>query len=180
MYHNITHDDMKNGTGLRVVLWVSGCLHQCEKCHNPGTWNCNSGIPYTEWDEAELFQWLSKPWTEGVTFSGGDPLHPSNREEIKRIARKVRKFYPEKNIWLYTGYVLKKGGKEFYFEDKQGNTFLLDWLDSIDVLVDGPFEYETRLEDISQKRTVHWCGSSNQRVINIPASLQEGKVVSYD
>lgn len=149
MYHNIIHDDLKNGTGLRVVLWVSGCLHRCEKCHNPITWNCNGGISYTEWDEAELFQWLSKPWTEGVTFSGGDPLHPSNRKEIKRIARKVRDLYPTKNIWLYTGYSLRDDEAGFYFEDKEHNRFNLDWLDCIDVLVDGHFVFKKREEDLS-------------------------------
>lgn len=179
-YHNITHDDMLNGTGLRVVLWVAGCSHQCKNCHNPITWNPDGGIPYTEWDDAELFEWLSKPWTEGITFSGGDPLFPSNREEIGKIARKVRKLYPNKNIWLYTGYSLKEDKDGFVFVDKNNDSFSLDWLDCIDVLVDGPFLCNQREEDIQEKRKVLWRGSSNQRVINIPASLQEGKVVEYE
>ena len=171
---------MLNGTGLRVVLWVSGCEHNCPNGQTPITWNPENGIPYTEWDEAEVFTWLSKSWTEGITFSGGDPLHPSNRREIRRIARKVRELYPEKNIWLYTGYELKETENGFVFIDKNTNQFSIDWLDCIDVIVDGPFEHETRENDIQNKRKVLWRGSSNQRVINIPETLREGKVVTYE
>ena len=68
-YHNITHDDMKNGDGLRVVLWVAGCEHHCKECQNPITWDPDGGIPFTTWDEAEFWDWLSKPWTKGATFA---------------------------------------------------------------------------------------------------------------
>ena len=76
-YHNITKDDMKNGDGLRVVLWVAGCPHACPGCHNPITWDIEGGIPFDEEAEAELFSALSKPYISGITFSGGDPLHPA-------------------------------------------------------------------------------------------------------
>ena len=74
-YHDITKDDMKNGSGLRVVLWVAGCEHHCPGCHNPVTWDINDGLEFDAAAEAELFDALAKPYISGVTFSGGDPLH---------------------------------------------------------------------------------------------------------
>lgn len=173
-YHNITHDDMVNGTGLRVVLWVAGCEHHCAECHNPQTWEPTNGIPFTNWEEAEFWEWLLKPWTEGATFSGGDPLHPMNRDEIGRIATKIKEKYPEKNIWVYTGYTLEENDNGFYFKNKNNETFTLSWLDKIDVLVDGPFERDTRKKDIEEGKKVLWRGSSNQRVIDITETLETG------
>ena len=86
-YHNITKDDMLNGDGLRVVLWVSGCTHHCHGCQNPITWDVAGGIPFDKAAEDELFEALSKPHISGITFSGGDPL------------------LPQKTIWLYTGFL---------------------------------------------------------------------------
>ncbi|NCC45274.1 MAG: anaerobic ribonucleoside-triphosphate reductase activating protein, partial [Clostridia bacterium] len=103
-YHNITKDDMLNGDGLRVVLWVAGCSHHCKGCQNPSTWDPNGGIPFEAKDEAEIFSQLDHSYIEGITFSGGDPLYEENREEITRLAKEIKKRYPEKTIWLYTGY----------------------------------------------------------------------------
>ena len=90
-YHNITKDDMLNGDGLRVVLWVSGCTHHCHNCQNPITWDIAGGLPFDEAAEKELFDALAKPHCSGITFSGGDPLHPFNREEVFRLMKKIRK-----------------------------------------------------------------------------------------
>ena len=76
-YHNITKDDMLNGDGLRVVLWVAGCSHGCRECQNPITWDPNGGLPFTDSERAEIFAELDKDYISGITFSGGDPLHPS-------------------------------------------------------------------------------------------------------
>ena len=89
-YHNITKDDMLNGDGLRVVLWVSGCTHHCHGCQNPITWDVAGGIPFDKAAEDELFEALSKPHISGITFSGGDPLHPFNRDEVFRLIKKIR------------------------------------------------------------------------------------------
>ena len=89
-YHNITHDDMLNGQGLRVVLWVSGCNHRCDECQNPITWDVNNGVEFDEDAEKELLDDLKKNYVEGVTFSGGDPLHTQNRDEITRLAKKIK------------------------------------------------------------------------------------------
>ena len=103
-YHNITKDDMLNGDGLRVVLWVAGCGHACPGCHNPITWDKNGGLPFDEAAKEEIFTELAKDYVSGVTFSGGDPLYPANREQVGALAREVHARFPEKTIWLYTGY----------------------------------------------------------------------------
>lgn len=175
-YHDITHDDMKNGTGLRVVLWTSGCSHHCKGCHNPQTWNPNEGLDFTSWEESEFFEWLSKPWTEGATFSGGDPLHPANRDGIGELAVKAKKLYPEKNIWIYTGYRLKVQENKFVFVNTQNESFCLSWLDKIDTIVDGRFSITKREKDIAANKPAHWRGSSNQRIIDVQASLAARKI----
>ena len=156
-YHNITTDDMLNGDGLRTVLWVSGCTHRCKECQNPITWDPNGGIPFDEDAENELFAKLSKDYISGITFSGGDPLHPNNRETILRLAKRVREELPEKTIWLYTG---------FLWED----VVTMPISRYLDVLVDGRFERQL----LDNK--LHWCGSSNQRVIDVRKTLKEGKI----
>lgn len=178
-YHNITHDDMLNGEGLRVVLWVAGCEHHCAECHNPITWDPNGGIPFTKWEESEFWTWLDKSWTQGATFSGGDPLHPHNRNKIGEMARLIKEKYPSKDIWVYTGYelVYDELHNEYKFRNQQGETFFLSWLDKIDVLVDGMFDTTVRREDIENNKKVFWRGSSNQRVINIPGTLETGHIV---
>ena len=103
-YHNIISDDMNNGDGLRITLFVSGCDHHCLNCHNPETWDICSGILFDKDAENELFDKLKPDWLSGITFSGGDPLHPSNRDEILRLSKKFKELFPNKTAWLYTGY----------------------------------------------------------------------------
>ncbi len=93
---------MLNGDGLRVVLWVAGCNHCCRECQNPITWDPNGGLPFTEKEENEIFSELEKSYVSGITFSGGDPLHPANISAVTRLAKKIRAKYPTKTIWLYT------------------------------------------------------------------------------
>lgn len=160
-YHNITHDDMLNGDGLRTVLWVSGCTHHCKECQNPITWDPQGGITFDEDAENELFSKLSKDYISGITFSGGDPLHPNNRETILRLAKRVREELPEKTIWLYTGYL---------FDDIK----TLDIIKYLDVIVDG--KYVEKLRDI----TLKWRGSSNQRVIDVTGTRKMNKIVLHE
>ena len=160
-YHNITKDDMLNGEGLRTVLWVAGCSHNCPECHNPITWDIRGGIPFDEAAKKELFDELEKDYISGVTFSGGDPLHPQNREEIGRLAGEIRRRFTEKTIWLYTGYDWEQVCE-------------LPMMRDIDVVVDG--EFIVRLKD----NKLHWKGSSNQRVIDVQRSLLMGQAVLYE
>ena len=157
-YHNITKDDMLNGDGLRVVLWVAGCSHGCKDCQNPITWDPQGGLPFTEEEKKEIFQELDKAYISGITFSGGDPLHPANIREVTALAREIRQRYPEKTIWLYTGYLWKE-------------IVDLEIVNYLDVVVDGKFI--SAQKDI----TLPWRGSSNQKVIDVPSSLKEGKIV---
>ena len=159
-YHNITKDDMLNGDGLRVVLWVSGCDHHCKECQNPVTWNPCDGLEFDESTKQEIYESLDKNYISGITFSGGDPLYNGNRECVTSFAKKIRDKYPDKTIWLYTGYL---------YEDVKD----LEIIKYIDVMVDGPFM-------IDEKNTqAKWKGSDNQRVIDVPSTIKEGKVVIY-
>ena len=160
-YHNITTDDMLNGDGLRTVLWVAGCNHRCEGCHNTITWDINGGIPFDEDAENELFEKLKPDYISGITFSGGDPLHPKNRDEITRLAKKARLLFPKKTVWLYTGYT---------FDEIKD----LEIMQYLDVLVDGEFK-----KDLLDEK-LHWKGSANQRVIEVPETLQVGRIVLFD
>ena len=160
-YHNITKDDMLNGDGLRVVLWVSGCTHHCDGCQNPITWDLAGGIPFDEAAEEELFEALSKPHVSGITFSGGDPLHPFNRQEVFRLMKKCKELFPEKTVWSYTG---------FLWEDVKD----LEGMKYVDVLADGRFVKE--LND----NNLHWVGSSNQIIVDVQQSLKENKVILHN
>lgn len=107
-YHNITKDDMLNGDGLRVVLWVSGCTHGCKGCHNPITWDIDGGIPFNDSAREEIFTELKKPYISGITFSGGDPLHPLNREEVGKLAEEIRSEFPKRQ----SGFTQASAGKK--------------------------------------------------------------------
>lgn len=159
-YHNITKDDMLNGDGLRVVLWVSGCEHHCYNCQNPITWNPYDGLEFDEVALDEIKEQLEKDYIDGITFSGGDPLHPNNRTEIFMLAGYLKSKYPNKTIWLYTGYE---------WEDICD----LSGLVNIDVLVDGKFVEESK--DVNY----HWAGSTNQRVIDVQKSLKAGCAIRH-
>lgn len=144
--HGIEYDSMLNGDGLRAVIWVSGCNHKCSGCQNPQTWNPESGRLLNEFDILDLGLYLAKGYPSGVTFSGGDPLYPDNRSVVSNLCKDLKTVYPDKTIWMYTGYL--------YEEIKD-----LDVMKYVDVLVDGPFVKE--LSDVKY----HWAGSTNQRII---------------
>ena len=182
-YHNITYPDMLNGDGLRVVLWLSGCNHNCYKCQNPQTHDPNSGILFDEKAEEELFRELSKDYISGLTLTGGDPLHENNLDGVLKIVNKIRLSLPEKTIWLYTGYTINF--YEVYNSDHTEIEILpkdnitkndlkrLEVVSKCDVLVDG--RYIDSQRNISKK----WCGSENQRVINVKESLKQNKVILH-
>ncbi len=160
-YHNITKDDMINGDGVRVVLWVAGCPHHCEGCHNQFTWDLNQGLTFDDSAKQELFAELDKDYVNGITFSGGDPLMCENRQEIGELIQEIRQKYPHKTMWLYTG---------FCWNDIKDLPFVAD----LDVVIDGRFVKE--LYDPQ----LHWKGSSNQNVIDVKQSLEQNTVVLYE
>ena len=153
-YHNITKDDMLNGDGLRVVLWVSGCSHCCKECQNPITWDPDGGLLFDDSAKQEIFDQLDKSYISGITFSGGDPLHSANRLDVRALIQEIKEKYPDKTIWLYTGSDWK-------------DIWHYPMMKHIDVVVDGEFE-------IDKKDTkLLWKGSSNQRVIDVQATLKQ-------
>ncbi|HKM22128.1 MAG TPA: anaerobic ribonucleoside-triphosphate reductase activating protein [Lachnospiraceae bacterium] len=153
-YHNITKDDMLNGDGLRVVLWVAGCSHCCKECHNPLTWDPDGGLPFDDTVKEEIFTELDKDYISGITFSGGDPLHAANRLDIRNFIAEIKERYPNKTIWLYTG-------------DSWENVMHYPMMQNLDVLVDGEFKIEEK------DAKLLWKGSKNQRVIDVQASLKQ-------
>ena len=153
-YHNITKDDMLNGDGLRVVLWVAGCTHCCKECQNPITWDPNGGLPFDDEAKAEIFEQLDKSYISGITFSGGDPLHAANRLDVRNLMAEIKEKYPDKTIWLYTG-------------DVWENILHYPMMKYIDVVVDGEF-----MIDLKDNKLL-WKGSSNQRVVDVQKSLAQ-------
>lgn len=160
-YHNITKDDMLNGEGLRGVLWLAGCSHHCPECQNPITWDACGGLPFDEEAKKELFEYLERPYVSGLTLSGGDPLFMGNRDEVGSLIAEVKEQFPEKTIWMYTGYNWEE-------------ICDLPYIKLVDVLIDGKFI-------VAQKNIkLHWRGSANQRVIDVKKTLKSGEVVLYE
>ena len=160
-YAKIEYNSISNGPGIRVVLWFQGCSLHCKGCQNPETWDRDSGTPWVSSDIFKIYNELKKPWVRGLTFSGGHPLEYYNINSCMHIAEKVKENYPDKDIWLYTGYL---------WEDIKD----LPIMKYIDVIVDGPYIEEQR--NIS----LPYCGSNNQRVIDVKKSLQNKGVVLYE
>jgi anaerobic ribonucleoside-triphosphate reductase activating protein len=161
-YHKIEKTSVANGTGIRVVLWVSGCSLHCKGCHNPETWSLNSGKPFDEEAKKELFDALDKPYIQGITLSGGHPLEDENAEEVYLLTKEIKERFPDKDIWLYTGYTLEQIFPSVATDNLDVNRFYKqEIIKMCDVVVDG--KYIEELRDI----TLKWRGSSNQRVIDI-------------
>ncbi len=160
-FHDITKCDMLNGTGLRAVLWVSGCSHRCKGCQNQVAQDPNDGVVFDNNSMNELIEALSPSYIEGLTLSGGDPLYPGNRQEILNIVKSIKDIYPNKNIWLYTGYSYEDISK-------------LEILNYIDVVCDGLF----KIELLSPNKK--WVGSSNQRVIDIKKTKEYNKIILWE
>ena len=153
---NITAPDINNGNGLRVTIWFAGCTHKCKGCHNEWTWNYNKGKDFLDNSEEilnKLSEWLDKDYIDGITLSGGDPLDQDDYtlQILLGLINWVRKKYPSKTIWCYTGYI---------YENLKGLKKKV--ADSCDVLVDGPYKEELR--DIAH---TPFRGSTNQRIIKI-------------
>lgn len=177
-YHKIEKFSIENGEGIRVVLWVNGCSLHCKGCHNPETWDFNSGKLFDEKAKQELFEALDKPYIQGITFSGGHPLEKENIDAICYLCHEIKAEFPHKDIWLYTGYTLNinhfitlyKGiSPKCMHHNKIQCT-----LEVCDVVVDGAFIENKK--DIS----LSFRGSRNQRIIDVQKSIQENKIVLWN
>lgn len=167
-YIKISKNDVANGPGVRVVLWVSGCSLHCKGCHNQSTWSFDSGSKFDSYALAELLTALAKPHVKGITFSGGHPLEPQNLSEIANIISIVRQTLPTKDIWLYTGYTLTMD--DFLLESSPCATILRQ----CDVVVDGPYIEEER------NLMLKFRGSNNQRLIDVQTTLNNQQITMLE
>ena len=170
-YATIKKYDIANGPGVRVSLFVSGCTHHCKGCFNQEAWDFAYGAPYTAETEDEIIEAL-RPWhITGLTLLGGEPFEPANQAALLPLLRRVRRELPEKTIWAFTGYTLETD----LLTGKLGDWAITrEILHSLDVLVDGEFILEQK--DIS----LRFRGSANQRLIDLPKTLERDEVVLWD
>ncbi len=169
-YAEIKKTDIANGEGVRVSLFVSGCRRHCKNCFNKVTWDFSYGKPFTQDVQNELLEALAPDYIAGLTLLGGDPMEPENQRALLPFVRRVREDLPQKTIWCYTGYTYHDGA----IEEEQANCEVTrQFISLLDVLVDGRF-----VEELKDIRLV-FCGSSNQRVIDIKRSIESGSVVLY-
>ncbi|MBQ2390447.1 MAG: anaerobic ribonucleoside-triphosphate reductase activating protein [Clostridia bacterium] len=169
-YATIKKNDVANGEGVRVSLFVSGCTHHCDGCFNSETWDFEYGEKYTEATEKEILSALGKNYIRGLSLLGGEPFEPQNQAEVLSLARRARSLYPEKDIWCYSGYLYEE-----LSQGKVGDSETCkELLSNIDVLIDGEF--------IKDKKDLHlrFRGSSNQRIIDVKKSLKASSLVMWD
>ena len=170
-YAEIKNCDVANGPGVRVSLFVSGCTHRCKGCFNEIAWDFNYGKPFTQETIEAILEMLRPDYIKGLTLLGGEPFEPENQPEILNLLRQVKGQFPKKSIWAFSGYLFDKdilSGRLGPWEITKA------FLNYLDVLVDGPFV-------LGQKDlTLRFRGSSNQRIIDVPASLQNEEIVLWE
>ena len=170
-YANIKDYDIANGEGVRISLFVSGCRNHCPNCFQPETWDFDYGTEFTEFTLRELCEKLKPDYINGLTILGGEPMEPENQRALTGIVSFIKSQFPEKTIWLYTGFTYE----DLYNPESRGHCEITDsLLSDIDVLVDGPFKQE--LHDIS----LVFRGSSNQRVIDMKKTRETGSIVTLN
>lgn len=170
-YGEIKNCDIANGRGVRISLFVSGCRNHCPNCFNQVTWDFNYGKEYTAETEAKILKMLEPTYIQGLTILGGEPMEIENQPGVLELIKKVKETYPSKSIWIYTGFTLD----ELYDPKCRAcSPYVTEILKYLDCLVDGRFV--EALKDI----TLHFRGSSNQRLINVQETLKQKKIVEYD
>ena len=160
-YATIKRHDVANGPGVRVSLFVSGCTHHCKGCFNAEAWDFSYGQPFTAETEEELIRALSPDYIRGLSLLGGEPFEPCNQVVLAPFLERIRKTFPEKTVWCYSGYTLEQ-----MREHRLGDAAVTDrMLACIDILVDGEFVEEKK--DLN----LRFRGSSNQRILDVKKSL---------
>ena len=167
-YATIKNCDIANGPGVRVSLFVSGCTHRCPGCFNEVAWDFDYGQPFTDETIETILDMLRPSYIKGLTLLGGEPFEPRNQADVVKLLRRVRQELPEKSIWAFSGYLFEKDMLSGRIGD------LSEYLRCLDVLVDGPF--------IQAKKnlSLRFRGSENQRIIDMKASLKEGRTILWD
>lgn len=166
-YGTIKKCDIANGEGVRVSLFVSGCRNYCKNCFNKETWDFNYGKEFNQSTIDEIIKALSPNHINGLTILGGEPFEEENQKDLLPFIKKVRETYPNKTIWMYSGYLYDSE----LLKGKKNTPYTLEILKNIDILVDGRFVEEL------YSLNIKFRGSSNQRIIDVQKSLKENKVV---
>lgn len=167
-YAEIKYNDIANGPGVRTSLFVSGCTHRCKGCFNEVAWDFNYGTPFTQETIDAIINSMKPAYIAGITLLGGEPFEPANQRGLIPLLKQVKQTYPDKNIWCFTGYLFDKDIMDKMYETYPETKEMLSY---IDICVDGRFVEE--LKDMMLK----FKGSSNQRTIDVQASLKTGTVV---
>ena len=170
-YADIKQYDVANGPGVRVSVFVSGCTHYCKGCFNEEAWDFNFGKAFTEETIEEIIKYLEPSYVKGLTVLGGEPMEPQNQPAVSALLKRVKEAYPEKSVWLFSGYDFEKDLMGRMWEEFPETREILSCLE---VLVDG--EFVEALKNLS----LRFKGSSNQRTILVQESLAEGQIVLYD
>ena len=167
-YATIKKNDIANGPGIRVSLFVSGCRHRCRYCFNREAWDFSYGQPFTKETADEILSALAPSYVAGLSFLGGEPLEPENQPALLELARQFKERFPQKTLWCYTGFTFETD----LLTGSVGEPEILKGLLSlIDVLVDGKF-----VEELKDAGLI-FRGSSNQNIIDVPKSLEAGRMV---
>ena len=169
-YATIKNCDIANGPGVRISLFVSGCTHKCKGCFNEVAWDFEYGQPFTQETVDYILSLLAPVYVKGLTLLGGEPFEPQNQPALVDLLRQVKAKYPEKSIWAFSGYLFDRDMLPGRLGDAE---ILKEFLSYLDVLVDGPFV------ESKKDLTLRFRGSSNQRLIDVPASLAAGEVVLW-
>ena len=182
-YAQIRSMDISNGDGIGVSLFVQGCDFHCKNCFNSETWEFSKGQEWNDKTKNQFLKLIETPFIQRVSILGGEPLHPKNVQNVLKIVDEIRVSYPTKNIWLYTGYTweeiwikdnIKTADKVKDMREKAIINLRRQVVRMCDVLIDG--RYVDELRDIS----LHWRGSSNQRVINVQETLKQNQIVLWE
>lgn len=167
-YADIKTVDVQDGTGVRVSIYVSGCHFHCKGCHNKEAWDFNYGKKFDESTIDYIIDLLKPSYISGLSILGGEPLELSNQQGLLPLVKKVKEVYPDKNIWCYTGYDFER---DVYGKMYKEYSYTKELLEGIDIMVDGEFVEEKKLVDLKFR------GSTNQKKIDVQASLKTGSVV---
>ena len=170
-YATIKNCDIANGPGVRVSLFVSGCTHHCKGCFNQEAWDFHYGKPFTQETIDQILAMLAPGYIWGLTLLGGEPFEPENQGPIVELLRQVKATYPGKSVWAFSGYLFDRD----ILPGKLGDPAITrEYLGYLDVLVDGPFV------EAKKDLALRFRGSSNQRLIDVPKTLKEGKIVLWE
>ena len=167
-YADIKEIDIQDGDGVRVSIYVSGCHFHCKECHNPEAWDFSYGMEFTEKEIDKIIELMDHDYISGLSILGGEPLEPVNQQGLLPLVEKVKETYPNKDIWLYTGYLFDK---DILLDMYLKSDYTKRLIDNLDIVVDGQFVIDKKIVNLKAR------GSYNQRKIDVQASIMAGRAI---